>query len=327
MTHSFKLSRRIARLRAPILVTVLLGFAGCDNADPLNPDTSADPTSLAEEAAGPNEVGAAPVEAAEPVASLTYSGGIPFGTFQHPHSEFNSVYNGAMQTNGPQLLMSDLKQVKARGAKVVLMFVGSESNYKDGSGHFSLTKWKQRVNRFKGVNFSSYIKDGTIIGHYLIDEPHDAYNWAGRPISPATLEEMAKYSKSIWPSMATVVRVEPSYLRGRTYRYLDAAWAQYTARRGSASDYIRKNVSDAQRVGVSLIVGLNLLAGGNPNRTPMNANEVKSFGSALLNSSYPCAFISWKYNKDFLSRSGMRDAMATVSRKAKNRSFKSCRGS
>jgi hypothetical protein len=61
------------------------------------------------------------------------------------------------------------------------MLAGHERHYKS-RGYFDLGKWKARVNRFRGVDFYSYVRDGTIIGHYLIDEPYDAHNWR-RPIS------------------------------------------------------------------------------------------------------------------------------------------------
>jgi hypothetical protein len=209
------------------------------------------------------------------------------------------------------------------------MLAGNERYYKDSDGHFSLTKWKARVDRFRRVNFSSYINDGTIIGHYLIDEPHDAANWNGRTIPGATLEEMAKYSKGIWPGMVTVVRSWPDYLDNFSvsYHYLDAAWAQYSYRFGDPSSFISSNVSKARGKGLALIVGLNVIKGGNPKGTNMTATEVKSWGSTLLSSSYPCAFISWQYNTTYLSSSSIKDAMMTLRNKAENRSFKTCRGS
>jgi hypothetical protein len=158
----------------------------------------------------------------------------------------------------------------------------------------------------------------------MIDEPNDPANWGGKPVTPSVLEEMAKYSKSRWPNLATIVRVDPKYL-ATNHRYLDAAWAQYLHRRGNVTDYARTMVAEAQRKGVQLIVGLNVLKGGNPNGTPMSASEVESFGNALLSTTYPCAFINWKYTSTYMSSSSIKSAMASLRRKAENRSTKSCR--
>ena len=171
-----------------------------------------------------------------------------------------------------------------------------------------------------------FINDGTIIAHYLIDEPYDPANFGGKPVPGSTLEEMAQYSKSIWPNLKTVVRAEPYLIKwSGHYRYLDAAWAQYLARKGSASTYLQKNVSAAKQMGLGLIVGLNLLKGGTPNGTWMTASEVENFGSALLSSDYPCAFISWEHNSK-LTSSDMRNAMAKLRKKAQSLSSRSCSG-
>jgi hypothetical protein len=182
------------------------------------------------------------------------------------------------------------------------------------------------VDRFKGVNFSSYIEDGTVIGHYLIDEPHDATNWNGTTVSAATLEEMARYSKQHWPQLATVVRSEPSQIGlSNRFRYLDAAWAQFVHRKGPAEEFIRKNLADAQRMGLGLVVGLNLLKGG-PGGDRLTASQIEDWGSALLESSYPCAFISWVYDRAYLERADIKAAMSRLSQKAQNIPARSCDG-
>jgi hypothetical protein len=328
MTHSFKLSRRIARLRAPALATLIFTFVGCNSTDSLNPDSSIPPT-----AADPGSeagVQVVPVSDSMLASSQTmfassFAGGIPIGTSAQPTSLFGSRYNGALRNIWPKSLVSELAAIKSRGGKVVLMFAGSERYYKDGSGHFSLTKWKQRIDRFRNSNFSSYINDGTIIGHYLIDEPQDPSNWNGVPVTASTVDQMGQYSKQIWPNLVTIVRTEPRFFPGNPH-YVDAAWAQYLARRGNVNDYIKRNVSEAQSRGLALVVGLNVINGGNPNGTWMSASEVQTYGSALLSSSYPCAFISWQYNSTFLSPTSIKSAMDVLRNKAQSRPAKSCRG-
>lgn len=336
MPHSFKLSRRIARLRLPLFAVLALSLAACDSADSLNPETStpegvdlgptADPISQIEEDTPLQEdTPAMMAPAGEPVlASVSFAGGIPMGMYAQPTGTFGDLYNGGLRNIWPDYLVRELNAIKSRGGKVVLMFAGNEKYYKDAAGHFSLTKWKQRIDRFRGTNFASFIKDGTIIAHYLIDEPNDASNWNGDPVPPSTLEEMARYSKQIWPEMLTVVRTDPTYLR-YDHRYLDAAWAQYVYRKGTAGDYIKRNVNAAQDRGLGLITGLNIIKGG-PNGSKMTPSQVRDWGSTILANSYPCAFISWTYKSDYLGTSSMKDALRTLRDKAENRSTKTCRG-
>ncbi|MFL5402230.1 MAG: hypothetical protein ACJ8BF_05370 [Gemmatimonadales bacterium] len=300
-----------------MLAGSVLACIACNNTDYLSPDEST-PAVVAEPAA-------APELSAMSVAS--YRNGIPFGTTAQPTSTFGDLYNGALRNIWPKYLLHELNAIRVRGGRVVLMFAGSERFYKDRYGHFDLSKWKARVARFRGVNFSSYLKDGTIVGHYLIDEPQDPANWNGRPITGRTLEEMARYSKQLWPNMTTIVRAEPAKIRwsGR-YQYLDAAWAQYVYRRGDVHTFLRTAVSDAQRMGLGLVVGLNI-SKGSPSKSRMSPTQILNAGSALLSSSYPCAFISWRYESTYLSTSGVRAARRNLRNKAQARSIKTCRSS
>jgi hypothetical protein len=308
MLRSLKSFFSVTRLRVPVFATVILAFAGCENNETFGPAESFAPTAAAPEG-----------------AAVAFAGGIPMGNFNQPLDAYGALFNGAHANIAPSVLVQTLSQIRARGGRVVLSMSGNHlKNYVDGAGHFSMSKWKARLDRYKGVNFTPFINDGTLIGHYMIDEPNDPANWNGKPVPPSVLEEMARYSKQLWPNLATIVRVDPVYL-GSNHKYLDAAWAQYLWRRGDVSDYTKKMVSTAQQKGLQLVVGLNVTHGGNPQGTTMNAGEVENWGSALLSSTYPCAFINWRYYSSYMNTASMRDAMNTLRRKAQSRATKSCR--
>jgi hypothetical protein len=308
MTHTFEFARWATRLRALLVVAFAAAFAACDT-DRL--------TNASDEPAAET---AEPVSVTDADFASSFRGGIPIGTFAQPTHTIGSRYNGALRNIWPQYLRQELAGIKARGGRVVLTFVGNERHYKT-RGRFDMGKWKARVNRFRNVNFDQYIKDGTIIGHYLIDEPNDRENWGRGAISPSTIEEMAKYSKKLWPNLTTIVRVQPDYLSHR-HRYLDVAWAQYVHRKGTAANYIRKNVAEASKRGLGLIVGLNIRKGG-PRGRAMTPKEVVEWGTTMLSSSYPCAFISWQYHSGLSSRA-MASAMDVLRRRAQSRGTKRC---
>ena len=222
----YKLFPWRARLGASALSACLLTLAACDATEVFEPQTDA-PLEAADAADPGDEL----VAFDDTLLAAASRRGIPIGTFAQPMSAFGRTYNGGHQNFSPGSIVRELKAIRARGGRVVVAFSGSPRYYRE-NGHFSFEKWKSRVKRFKGINLSQFIRDGTIIGHYLIDEPNDPANWRGRPVSPATLEQMAKYSKQLWPRMPTIVRVEPGYL-GRNHHYLDAAWAQYLHRKGT----------------------------------------------------------------------------------------------
>jgi hypothetical protein len=308
MKDTIQLGRYPARTL--LLTALFLGLTSCSTSDtPTESETTQ------------------PVDA--PSQVIAYAGGIPFGLYHVPILQLGAIYNGTLQ-NGPDLakagtFLTTLAAIKARGGKVFLELTGNEDHFVDSQGHFSFTKWKQRVDVFRAYNFSSYIKDGTIIAHFLIDEPNDPTNFGGQAVPGTMVEAMAKYSKSIWPTMATVTRTESTYLaQWPSYTYLDATWAQYVYRKGDPGTFIRRNVADAQKIGLALVTGLNIKRGG-PQGATMTPAQIKSWGSTLLSNSYPCAFVSWEWVPDYFSIAGVRDAMTYLRGKAQNRAFKSCR--
>jgi hypothetical protein len=310
MTNNFQFAHWVDRLRAPLFSALILVLASCNTTDSFTPEDN-----------GLDVDPATPVDA--PSFSTSFAGGIPIGLFHTPSTTVGTTYNGILRNIFPSELLSELKAIRDRGGKVVLNLAGSPNRYTDRYGNFSLTMWKNSIDRFRGVNFSSYITDGTVIGNFLIDEPNDPHNWKnGKPVSPSTLEEMARYSKSRWSNMATLVRVRPDYLLS-THKYLDAAWSQYHSRFGDPYKFVTQDASIAKNKGLALIIGMNVLDGNNGSQ--MSASQIKSWGGALLNSSYPCAFISWKYNSTYLSTTSVKDAMKYLRTKAQSRAYKTCR--
>jgi hypothetical protein len=294
------------------MAAVLLGAAACDS-DRLGPAGTAPDSPRA------------PVADA-PLASMAWAGGIPFGTFEQPTTQFGSLFNGAKLTlRTDQHPLDSLARVKARNGRVVLKLAGSDVYFQNSDGTFNFTKWKARVDRYRTINIAPYITDGTIFGHYMIDEPASPGNWGGQVVPQATLEAMAKYSKSIWPNLPTLVRVDPTWLAQWTgsYVYLDGGWAQYVERKGNVLTYINSQVAAAQKKGLSLMVGLNFQKGG-LNRTPLTASQVTSWGSTLLSTTYSCGFLSWEYEAAYLTTS-IRTALAGLRTKAQNRVWKSCK--
>jgi hypothetical protein len=183
-----------------------------------------------------------------------------------------------------------------------------------------------------------------VVGHYLVDEPSCTTCWGGKAITAAQIEEMARYSKTLWPSMATTVRASPIRIPLITYRYLDFAWSQWegpyhgTSYKLTPTQFRDKEIAAAQARHLGLVFGLNYINGGDGSsgilgtyanarlvkRFQMSASEVKQVGGVLAAASYACALVSWQYDTKFLSRTGMTTAMSYVGGIAKNRSRSSC---
>ena len=186
------------------------------------------------------------------------------------------------------------------------------------------------------MDLSSYIADGTLLGHFLLDEPFDPTNWGGQTLTFAEVESAAQFSKELFPTMTTMIRAHPNWLAGYsgTWRYLDAAWAQYSARKGDVNNYISYNVTSAKAEGLGLIIGLNTLDGGDGSSGipgtyagayAMSATEIRNYGKVLATNSYVCAFMMWKYDSNYLGRSDIKSAMLDVASAAANRPVGTCK--
>ena len=130
----------------------------------------------------------------------------------------------------------------------------------------------------------------------------------------------------IQPLPQRPVRPRPTWLSGYAgqYVYLDAGWAQYVVRKGDVNTFLADNVAAAQSEGLGLVVGLNALK-GNVDQSSLTASQIKNFGSVLLGSSYPCAFISWQYDSTYFAQTDIESAMELLSKKPKRHAPTSCR--
>jgi hypothetical protein len=271
-------------------------------------------------------------------AAVAQPPGIAFGPQQLPEHLFGAVYTGTVRIVSPRNAVSILEAARAARARVILNLSTTKAS-QDADGSFNLERWKARVDRFTRIDFEPYIADGTLLGHYLMDEPHSPNNWNGKAVPFSDIEEAARYSKARWPSMTTFVRTHPDFLAGApfTWAYVDAAWAQYTARRGDVRAYLEENVASARSLRLGLVVGMNVLTGGSSDggtrgsqegTWAMSASQIRAWGSILAAEPYACAFSIWKYDKNnpaYLERPDVQAAMAEVSQIATNRPRASCR--
>jgi hypothetical protein len=228
-----------------------------------------------------------------------------------------------------------LEIARERGARVFIQFAGGRDKYLDSEGNFSLAKWRDRVAPYKSVDLSSYIADGTLAAHYLIDEPEDPTRWNGKPVAFTELEEAARYSKEVFPGLPTIVRVVPTWLQGAPFRwaYLDAGWAQYRASKGDVTLYRDTQVAAARDQGLGLMFSLNVLDGGDGSSGRrgtssgshnMSALELAAYGKPLIEAPYACGLLMWREDAGYLSAPGIRSAMEVLSAQAKARPAASC---
>ena len=331
------------------LIALLLGAAACDSSGPSadlgRPDTTgtdSTPTTPPPDTTVTPPVDSGPPTPPPPGDSLppydpTYTG-IPFGPAQQPPETFAPNFNGTILSGHAETLISDLEKARRSDTRVLINFSGKETNIRDANG-FNMSIWKARVDRYRPLNLQKYIDEGTIVGHFLMDEPSDPSNWNGDQVTPAEIDEMAEYSKGIWPTMPTVIRAYPDYLKagGYQYRYLDAVRIHYLDRLGDVDEFITEMVQGAEDLHLALIGGLNVLNGGSKDsgipgaaegKFAMNADELRAWGTKYLNNAPLCAFFLWQYDEHFLEyyeRPGIKEALADLKKIAEGMPKKACK--
>lgn len=268
--------------------------------------------------------------------------GIPFGEFGLEPEQFRPPYTGAVVLVSRSSVASVLRAAQERKLRLVLNLAGGGRHYSNPDGTFNLELWKARIDTYRDVDFSPYVTEGLVLAHFLLDEPGAIGTWGGRPVSRAEIEEMARYSESIWPALPTAVRATAEWLgRGdTTYTSLDIAWAQwagpYRGGMGLTPEQFRdENVARAKELELGLIFGMNYLNGGDgssgipgtelhPELWQMSAAELAHVGTVLTGAPYACALLSWRHHVTFESRPEVRAALDSVARVAAGRGGTSC---
>ncbi len=298
-----------------------------------------------------------------PPPTLPVGSGIPFGPFHLPEDQYGRrSYTGSLLGLTPSGAASQLAAAKAKGIRLFVSLPDSRGNYINSDRTFNLAMWKRQMDRWKSQVglLERYYASGTITGNYLVDEPHCKPCWGGKSISYADVEEMGRYAKAMLPTIPTMVRVHPGWLRssGRRFPSIDAAWAQYEgplhmpSYRMTPEQFRDQSVADARALGMGLVFGMNVLDGGDgrlrkngtmihSTRFQMSAAEVERVGTVLASEPYACALINWRYSpsfsdsrktaaqlaaiREFDDRSDVKAALAAVVAAAGRRDRRDCR--
>lgn len=197
-----------------------------------------------------------------------------------------------------------LPMVRDAGLTVTLRMTGDHDRY-TRDGDFDLAAWKAQVDAWQGSGVQAFVDDGTLAGHMLLD---DIFTFDGADPTAAELDEMARHSQERLPGLMTFVRCRASQLPvpvAGPYGQLDAAVNQYKASSGDVAAFVATEVAASQRLGLGIIMGLNIADGGDgssgqpgwrPGRHAMSADEIRAYGSVLAQTPGLGLFLSWEYD-------------------------------
>jgi hypothetical protein len=247
--------------------------------------------------------------------------GIPFGMWGlklDPLTPGGPWSGGVKASNDHLDMMNQLRWAEPMHLRLWFFVPGGVSGYQT-NGAFDLEKWKQRLDYGKEDGSTSghygkdcttavscyyedllpFIQSGTLQGFVLIDDLSGEFS---PPVSFEEVEVMAAYSRMRFPGLLTAVRERATVLEEKTlvqggvprYSQLDVAWSQYRSiDRGPAPTFRDLEIAAARRMGLGLVLGINIAEGGIPRGTPVRPDSLLKWGNDLLApgaSDYVCGF-------------------------------------
>lgn len=268
-------------------------------------------------------------------SSASASGGVPWGPNDIPPDLYGDPYTGSKVYFAPSRAVEKLREARDAEMRIVVKLAGRQEHYQNPDGTFNFEMWKSQVDRYRDVPFDEFVADGTVVAHQIVSEAKARDQFGGTVIPNDVLDEMAAYSESLWPTMPTLVRADATDLEehaagyetpspGWTWRYLDAASSRYLARKGDPAAYAETEQASADRQGLALAIGLNVLSGGDgtsglpspelPGAWAMSGDELRTYTAALLEHSRACSFEMWKYfsTASYFTEPIIADAMDDV---------------
>ena len=345
-THCFR--PNLVRASLVALLAVLAGTS-CDNSDPTEP-TSAGTSG---EAPGVNVAtdSAAPTSLV-PAFATSYSG-IAFGPtgLWDNYKDLNwgpAMFTGSQVPVDAGGIVTLLNSARDKNQRLVLAMTGGPStNYTTG-GKFDMTKWKRKMSTFNTATIrnavAAAVSGGTIVGNSMIDEP-ETVRWGGN-ITKATIDAMATYAKSIFPTLPFGINIGPPAYKWRsTERYQKLDWVRYQYNwfisTGNVAAWRDAVLAQARSDGVTPAFSINLLDGGIKDKTGswdcpgtgkgtyapncrMTADQVRSWGRTLA-SAGGCFMYMWRYDDLFISKTANQDAFRDVASVTNSVSRRSCR--
>lgn len=207
---------------------------------------------------------------------------------------------GVLLTVEPRVLVSKVQLAARCGVRLVLVPPRRMLTV-DGQnpGIFSVDSARRLTDRYAEALPPDSIRKyrDVILGLNLADDYGCADCWGGRAIRQSEIAEWADYARTRLPGLALGVRVEPKWVASypELAPKLDYAWAQYHTRKGEPQAYYDNAAATAEKLGLELVMGVNVENCYGPNTDPCSAADLQRFGTLAVTHPASCGFINWKY--------------------------------
>jgi hypothetical protein len=238
--------------------------------------------------------------------------------------------SAAMQQVDPRVLLSRVQLAARCGVRLVLV-PPRRLLTANGlpAGPFSVESAKRLTNRYaEELPPDTLLKyHATILGLILAVVFGCTRCWGGSPITQAQIAEWAAYARTRLPGVPLGVRVVPEWVArdSALAPLLDYAWAQYHTGKGDAKTYFDKAATTAQRLGLRVVMGVNVKDCYGVGTDPCTAADLVRYGRMALGHPASCAFINWRYQEGTYGRPEMREVWEGLVELARKRGAEECR--
>jgi hypothetical protein len=175
----------------------------------------------------------------------------------------SGLATGTMQTLNPKALLRRIQLAAGCGVRLVIdpprRMLTSNGLPK---GPFSVESAKQLTDEYAEVLTPETIEEyrSTIVGLNLGDDYTCIKCWGGEKITQEQIADWAAYTRTRLPGLPLGVRVTPDWVAKypALAPLLDYTWAQYQMRKGDAKAFYEKAARIAGRLGLRVVMGLNV---------------------------------------------------------------------
>jgi hypothetical protein len=196
-------------------------------------------------------------------------------------------------------------------------------------GAFSVDSARRVTDRYASVLPPDTLRKyrRTILGFNLADDYGCTTCWGGRAITQAEIATWASYARTRLPGVPLGVRVTPDWVAAHPplAPLLDYAWAQYHTRKGEPQAYYQNAATIAERLGLRLVMGVNVEDCYGVSTAPCTASDLARFGTLALSHPASCAFLNWRYEEARWQQPEIRAVWDTLMLLAKRREGRDCR--
>jgi hypothetical protein len=238
--------------------------------------------------------------------------------------------SAAMQQVHPREVLRRVQLAARCGVRLVLVpprRLLTERN--EAGGLFSVASAKRLTDHYAAQLPPDTLQKyrATLLGLNLADDYGCTRCWGGSPITQAQIGEWAAYARTRLPGLPLGVRVVPDWVAKDTALapLLDYAWAQYHTGKGDAKTYFDKAATTAQRLGLRVVMGVNVKDCYGVGTDPCTAADLVRYGRMALSHPASCAFINWRYEEGTYGRPEMREVWEGLAELARKRGAEECR--